>query len=180
MLKCNMKTNTPNSCVIRRRNIGRFVSFLFILLNTPFLQEASAKPEDLGIIPADVLCVVDGDTLKIRAKVWIGQTVDTSVRIKGIDAPELKGKCPGERKAALKAKQRVLTLLRIKEEDNICDGLSKAQVKLLEVQTDKYGGRIVARVETENGKDVSEILLSENLARPYHGKTKHAFCQKGR
>ena len=51
-----------------------------------------------GPVPAEVLAVLDGDTLVVRARIWLGQDVETRIRLDGIDAPELKGKCESERR----------------------------------------------------------------------------------
>ena len=46
-----------------------------------------------GPVPALVLRVIDGDTIAVRARIWIGQSVDTRVRIVGVDTPEFSGEC---------------------------------------------------------------------------------------
>ena len=40
--------------------------------------------------PAEVLRVFDGDTFEARVRIWPGTDVTTKVRIRGIDAPEMK------------------------------------------------------------------------------------------
>ena len=172
-----MLTVTPNSCKSKGRRKVRFALYLFILLNAPFWQGKAAAKEELGTIPADVLCVVDGDTLKVRANVWIKQNIETNVRISGIDTPELKGKCEKERKDAIKAKNRVLSLLKMNPKKNICNEQGKAKVFLKKIKNDKYGGRTIAKIETMDGTDIATVLLEENLAVPYQGKKKKNFCK---
>lgn len=54
-----------------------------------------------GPIPAEVIKIVDGDTVKVRAHIWVDQTVEISVRLRGIDAPELyRPKCAAEKTLA--------------------------------------------------------------------------------
>lgn len=49
---------------------------------------ASPRQEVLpGPVPVEILSVLDGDTVSVKARVWIGSNVETSVRIAGIDAP---------------------------------------------------------------------------------------------
>ncbi|MCP5009166.1 MAG: hypothetical protein GY942_04210, partial [Aestuariibacter sp.] len=45
--------------------------------------------------PAQVLKVVDGDTVKVMVEVWPDMFIKTSLRIRGIDTPEAghKAKC---------------------------------------------------------------------------------------
>ncbi len=53
-----------------------------------------------GPIPADVIGVYDGDTLTVDAHPWPQITVRTSVRVRGIDTPEIRGKCSSEKAQA--------------------------------------------------------------------------------
>src|ERR1700750_1770804 len=48
-------------------------------------------------LSADVLRVIDGDTFEARVHLWPGLYVTTRVRLRGIDAPELKARCGGAR-----------------------------------------------------------------------------------
>src|SRR5690348_9640474 len=47
--------------------------------------------------PAEVLRVIDGDTFEARINLWPGLEVTTRVRLRGIDAPELRAHCDDER-----------------------------------------------------------------------------------
>src|SRR6185312_332928 len=40
--------------------------------------------------PADVLRVIDGDTFEARVHVWPGLDITTKVRLRGVDAPEMR------------------------------------------------------------------------------------------
>lgn len=117
-----------------------------------------------GPIPADVLDVVDGDTIAVRATIWLGQAVETHVRLEGIDTPELRGRCPQETERAEAARALARRLL--------ADG----RARLLDVQADKYGGRVRARVMTSTGADLAQSLLDAGLARPYHGEKRQPWC----
>ena len=44
-----------------------------------------------GPIAADVIKVIDGDTLPVRARIWLGQEVEINVRLADVDTPELCG-----------------------------------------------------------------------------------------
>ena len=117
-----------------------------------------------GPIPAEVLKVVDGDTLEVEARIWLGQGVQVSVRLRGVDTPELKGKCEAEREAAAKAKARLMQL--------VGDGA----VKLADVGYDKFGGRVLARVSDSKGRDLAQALIADGLARAYDGRARRAWC----
>ncbi len=116
----------------------------------------------IGVFAALVLSVTDGDTFKARIPVWDNIDVVTAVRVRGIDTPEMKGKCPAEKAAALVAKARLAELL-------------NGQVQLFHVEPDKYAGRVDADVSV-NGKSVAAVLIAEGLARPYTGGARHGWC----
>ena len=126
---------------------------------------AGGAPATLpGPIPAEVVAVVDGDTLTVRAIIWLGQSVETNVRLDGVDAPELRARCPQEKALAESARDAVRRLVGV--------GL----IQLLDVQPDKYGGRVRARVRVAGGGDLTEALLKTGLVRPYHGERRQSWC----
>ena len=124
----------------------------------------AAPPALPGPIPAEVLDVLDGDTLLVRATIWLGQVVETHVRVDGLDAPEMRARCPRERELAESARDHARRLI------------GAAPVRLLDVQADKYGGRVRARVLTTGGADLSAALIEAGLARPYHGERRQPWC----
>ena len=107
--------------------------------------------------------MVDGDTIEVRASIWLGQTLLVRVRIDGVDAPELEARCSEERRMALAAR------------DYLTQRLSGQQVKLTSVVYDKYGGRVRAHVADGMG-DLGNALLTAGLARPYHGERRQSWC----
>jgi len=117
----------------------------------------------IGAFAALVLSVYDGDTFTARIPVWENVEVITAVRIRGIDTPEIKGKCPAERERAIVARERLRALL------------ATGSVELRDVSPDKYAGRVDASV-TAGGKEISAILIAEGLARPYAGGTRQGWC----
>jgi endonuclease YncB( thermonuclease family) len=126
---------------------------------------AAGLPESVkGPIEARVVAVVDGDTLMVRARPWVGMEVETKVRLLGIDAPELKGRCAAERRRAKEARAFL---------ERAVGGNA---VTLHDVRHDKYGGRVLARVETASGKDCARALLDAGLARAYGGKQREPWC----
>jgi endonuclease YncB( thermonuclease family) len=57
-----------------------------------------------GPVSALVERVVDGDTIEVKARIWLGQSLTIRVRIDGVDAPELEARCSEERRMALAAR----------------------------------------------------------------------------
>ncbi len=118
----------------------------------------------LGPIPAQVLRVIDGDTLEVAARIWIGQTVTIRVRLKDIDAPELDSPCREGRTKAQAARELV---------QRIAGG---GPVTLNAVRPGKYAGRVLAEVTTAEGVNLGQALLEARLARPYRGGKRGGWC----
>ena len=66
---------------------------------------SSHKFDVQTVYPAEVVRVIDGDTFQARVQVWPGLSVDTKVRLRGIDAPELHARCADETQGASRARR---------------------------------------------------------------------------
>src|SRR5262245_40993846 len=119
-----------------------------------------------GPISAIVERVVDGDTVDVRARIWLGQSVMVRVRIDGVDAPEMRSMCAEERLLAANARQYLVRRVLDKE------------VILQRVVYDKFGGRGRADVSDSQGS-VAQALIAAGLARPYHGEQRRPWCATG-
>jgi endonuclease YncB( thermonuclease family) len=116
-----------------------------------------------GPVRAQVQQVIDGDTIEVRAAIWIGQVPTIRVRINGVDAPELHGDCAKERAQADAARAYLV------------QRLGHGWVKLSDVRYDKYGGRVLADVADDRG-DVAKALVAGRLARTYDGGKRQSWC----
>jgi len=126
---------------------------------------ASARSKNFaGPVEALVVDVLDGDTFVADALVWPGQTIRVNIRIRGIDAPEMKSRCTEERLAAEKARDALAALL------------GEGSVSISNIAGAKYYGRVPADVETISGVDVAPVLLSAALVRPYKGGRRGGWC----
>jgi micrococcal nuclease len=111
-----------------------------------------------------VIKVYDGDTITIASRLCIDDIESTqyyrfSVRIKGIDTPELKTKNETEKKRAIIAR------------DALSSKISNKIVELKNVELEKYG-RVLADVYID-GVNIGEWMLQEKHAVAYDGKTKN-------
>ena len=125
---------------------------------------AKASALGLGAYHADVIRVIDGDTFEARVRVWPGLNVDTKVRLRNIDAPELHARCADEFAKAQAARSALQKML------------AAGDVTVSQVGLDKYGGRIDAIVATRDTADVSAALLSGGFARSYNGGRRTTWC----
>jgi len=136
--------------------------FIFLcLVNVP----AQASGALSGPYRAQVLEIIDGDTFRARIQVWLGQEVETLVRLDGVDAPELHGACSREKELARQAKARLENLIGAKT------------VSLRDVRYGKYAGRVLAQVGEGKTEDISALLSAENLAVAYHGGKRGSWCR---
>jgi micrococcal nuclease len=117
-----------------------------------------------GPVAADVIRVIDGDTLALRARIWIGLDVTVSARIRGIDTPELNGQCDREKTMAAAARDRLAGVV------------AGGKVRLRRIENDKYAGRVLADIVTDDGADLREAMLASGLARPYDGGGRDPWC----
>jgi len=135
----------------------------FAVIGVLLASTANATERLPGPIPATVVRTIDGDTLLVRARIWLGHEVMTRVRLLGVDAPELHGKCAEESAQARRAHTFVTRMI------------ARSEVTLTDLRFDKYGGRVLARVAVR-GRDISQALLAEGLARSYQGRKRANWC----
>jgi len=137
----------------------RIITFSLAALLFLSASMADADPlKSIDMVQAKVINVIDGDTITVEAYPWLGMTITTSVRLQGVDTPELKGKCPSERAMALQAKEFV-------------EAHIGKTVVLKDVTNGKFAGRVVATVD-----DRAEQLIKAGLGRPYDGGKRESWC----
>jgi len=136
------------------------LAMLLMLLAAP----AGAGEVLRGPYLATVTGVTDGDTLKVRVSLWIDLETVTAVRLRGIDAPEIRGRCDAEKTLAVQAK-------------GVLSRQTTQTVLLRNVARDKYNGRVEADVITvPDGRDLARTMLASGLARPYGGGGRRGWC----
>jgi len=127
--------------------------------NISYKDTIQFRPE---ISVAKCIKVYDGDTITIACGLppyEPGKPIYRwSVRLRGIDAPEMRTKCVNEKGCAMLAKEMMAAQV-----------LDKV-VTLENVSYDKYG-RVLADVFVDS-VNVTDRLLANNLAVPYDGGTK--------
>jgi endonuclease YncB( thermonuclease family) len=142
--------------------MNRFLIAFTLALATPSLAR-TGEAHLAGPFAAEVLRIVDGDTLEARVRIWLRHDVTIAVRVRGIDAPEIRGRCRAETMLALAARDRFADL-------------AGEAVSLTEIGEDKYGGRVIARVANAAGADIGTLMLESGLARAYVGGRRSDWC----
>lgn len=118
-----------------------------------------------GPVEVAVVRVIDGDTFRVRAQIWLDQEIEIDVRLRGVDAPELRAPaCPLERKRALAARRF------------LADLLANQTVTLQKVTHDKFAGRIDADVTLADGRALSAVIIGAGHGVPYAGGRRSSLC----
>ena len=112
----------------------------------------------------DVIRTIDGDTFEARVHLEGGLDLNTRVRLRGIDAPELKAACAQELQMAEAATGALRALL------------GEGDVRIFNIGPDIYAGRVVADVATRRTGNVSTAMLAAGHARSYGGGHRNGWC----
>jgi len=141
--------------------------------NWPFPHATDGQSRDAEIIlqqanpdirqPVDVIRTIDGDTFLARVHQRDGRVLVARVRLRGIDAPEMKASCREELDKAEAAT------------DALRDLLGQGGVTITNLGPDKYG-RVLADVATKRTANVSAVLLAGGYARSYNGGHRDGWC----
>jgi len=144
--------------------IKRFLLIL-VLLTTGVSAEALKNIKFENAVVEKVTSIYDGDTFRANIKDYpkiVGYRM--SVRLLGIDTPEMRAKCTNEKNLARKAKKLTVSLLRGAE-----------HIELKNVKRGKYF-RLLADVYVD-GVSIADELLKAGYAVRYDGGTKIDWCK---
>lgn len=147
------------------------VGLAVFLIATPLIANAQIDVRSRttvfqGPYEAEVVRIIDGDTVSVRAAIWPGLVAEYSVRIRDIDAPELfRPSCDAEREWAENAK-RVAEGLYLPERRRE-RSLPDQRIRLQRVQYDPFSGRVLAdlqRWRSDRWISFSRDMLDRNMA----------------
>ena len=124
---------------------------------------ASAACYEWPLRQVDGHPVYDGDTIYVSLPGLPHELSAAPTRLRGIDTPERRAKCDAERYAATAARDFLEALV------------STGRVLYCEPEWDKYGGRILARVEVD-GAPVDATMIAAGHARAYGGGKRQGWC----
>jgi len=129
-----------------------------------FLSADTQAIESITMEVLSVKSVYDGDTFRVDLKDSGNDffTKNIPVRILGIDAPEIRGKCLSEKNKAIKSRDYLRKIL------------SGEKIVLKNVGHDKYF-RLLADVYVDE-KSVKDLMLKNNFAGEYNGSKKISWC----
>ena len=108
---------------------------------------------------------IDGDTIKVSNKALpdvFGRNL--SIRVRGLDTPELRGKCAHEKKLAIRSKEFCSFLM--KKAENI---------EFKNMERGKYF-RVVADIHID-GKNYTNQMIFNDHGRVYNAKKGNNWCK---
>lgn len=120
-----------------------------------------------SVTVSQIVRVYDGDTITVDVAEWpsiVGD--DIGVRIRGVDTPELRGKCEEEKAAARLARDFTKKMV-----------MNAKVVVLSGIERGKYF-RIVADVYADD-VSVSSVLIEHGFGRAYDGGKRAGWCDGG-
>jgi len=128
--------------------------------NTQDIKWSDTKPFVPPINSGYVIKVYDGDSFTIASEMpFLNSPIYRfSVRLSGIDCPEIKGKTIIEKELAINAR------------DALINKIMNKTITLKNVSLEKYG-RILADVYCD-GVHINQWMLDNKFALPYDGGTK--------
>jgi len=140
-------------------------NYLIITILLFIIPHVSAKDKSFGNATVlEVTSIYDGDTFRANIAGFppvIGEHM--SIRINGIDTPELRGKCDKEMQLARLAKQFTVERLR-----------AAKSIVLKNIKRGKYF-RLIADAYVD-GANLGEQLIKQGHAVMYIGKAKQTWC----
>jgi len=137
-----------------------------LIRNALFAIAALAStPAYAGSYDYQVVGIYDGDTFYIQMPGLPPELSRLGVRVRGVDTPEMRGKCESEKRNALAAKAFTTRVI-------LAAG---KRVTLENLKWDKYGGRVDADV-TVGGQKLTDMLITRGYARPYNGGKRTGWC----
>jgi micrococcal nuclease len=146
--------------------LGGGATFYFLSQQTSIISPKSTRTHsdsDDVVLVTEIVSIYDGDTFKVSVAHWPTFFSPMSIRVRGIDTPEMHGQCDREKELAKKAK------------DFTTEKLHNAKrVELHNLGRDKYF-RVLADVIID-GSNLTELLIKKGLGKPYDGGTKSSWC----
>ena len=116
-----------------------------------------------GPYQADLVRVLDGDTVQVDVRLWPGLAQRINLRVIGIDTPEKRTRNLCEKEKGLAATAYAETLL------------EGAELTIDQIELGKYAGRVLGVLYVD-GVDFGTTMTEAGHARPYDGGTRQEWC----
>jgi len=139
--------------------------FRFVLLMFLFVSSAEAK-EYYGPYQADVVRVVDGDTVELAIHVWPGLVQTIKLRLDGVNTPEKRGKNVSQCEKEAGNKATAFTEYWLSDVET---------VTVDKVFLGKFAGRAIGQI-LKGDESLSDALISAGHGKHYSGGKRQPWC----
>lgn len=136
----------------------KMMIFLFCFLPTLVLA--------YGPYDANVIDVIDGDTVKVDIDIYPGLVQRINVRLNGVNTAETHSRRLCEKLDGMDAKQFTRSFVLEQGGKVVVDN----------VRPGKFAGRMLGDIRVGT-KDLANALLNAGLAREYHGGKRGPWCE---
>ena len=143
--------------------IWRLMGSVALLLLLPSFSASAA--ETYGPYEAEVVRVIDGDTVAVRVHLWPGLTKNIKLRLDGVNTPETHRAPECEKRLGRKATEFTRQFIG-----------AAHMVRVSDVHLGKFAGRALGKLEVPGKGDLGKALLAAGLAREYHGGRRGRWC----
>lgn len=134
---------------------------LLLALSAPVIAK-----DKYGPYKAEVLRIIDGDTVELNVRVWPQLTQRIKLRLDGVNTPQKRGRGVSdcEKEAGQKATNFTQKWLPVGE-----------IVTLKQVRLGKYAGRALGQI-WKGGASLGDALIKAGHAKPYTGGKREPWC----
>lgn len=156
------------------------IALALVLAGAVMFTKADAA-QAFGPYAVTVLRVIDGDTVEVEVSVWPDDYKRVSVRVAGVNAPELHPRMgcgampPGAAQDACKARAACESSAAQRARDFTRQFLAAGPVALDNVAPDKYAGRVLGDLYVGE-QSLAGALIDSGHAVIYDGGGRHAWC----
>jgi len=127
---------------------------------------AQAAKQLYGPYQAEVVRVIDGDTLELSVHVWPGLVQNIKLRLSGVNTPEKRGRNVSQCEKTAAQKATNFTQRWVK-------GINR--IIVTDVKLGKYAGRALGKIK-KGDQDLGEELIKAGHAKEYSGGRREPWC----
>jgi len=141
------------------------INILLALLMSAVAISTAAAAEMYGPYTADVVRIIDGDTVVLNVHAWPGLTQNIHLRLDGVNTPEKRRAPECEKAQGRKATAFTKAFIG-----------SAQTVHISGVHLGKFAGRALGKITVPGKGDLGTALLQAGMAREYHGGHRDPWC----
>lgn len=170
-------------CIPKKKKRVTFNHEIYIYVNDITYLDTIEYKDTIPFIPpivyGKVIKIYDGDTITIAAKLpFEGSPIYRfSVRLNGIDSPEIKGKSASEKKSAIKSRDALHNLIF----DKVVELRGNSKEKYGRLLADLYytddSGNCSGSGDSKTKIHVNQWMIDNKYAVPYDGGKKDKFIE---